>query len=92
MNEWILISILIIAALVLIGLLLIIVVFKKKKEGKIGEPNYQVFFSLGFVWIPVGVVFMITINPALGVVFMVLGLSYIAIGLANRDKWEKKKQ
>ena len=92
MNEWILISILIIAVMVVIGLLLTMVVYKKKKEGKIEEPNYQVFFSIGFVWIPCGVVFMITINPALGVVFMALGVLYIAIGLANRDKWKKKEE
>ncbi|KYK27733.1 hypothetical protein AYK20_07905 [Thermoplasmatales archaeon SG8-52-1] len=92
MNELILISLLIIGVLVVIGFLLIIIVYKKKKEGKIEEPNYQVFFSIGLVWIPAGVVYMITINPALGVVFMVLGLSYIAIGLANRDKWKKKEE
>ena len=78
--------------MVVIGLLLTILVLKKKKEGKIGEPNYQVFFSIGFVWIPCGVVLMITINPALGVVFMILGLLYIAIGLANRDKWKNKEE
>ena len=68
------------------------VFLKKKKEGKIEEPNYQVFFSLGIMWIPIGVVFMITINPGLGVAFMALGIVYMAIGLANRDKWGKKEE
>jgi hypothetical protein len=92
MNEWILISALIFGFSIIIVLILILVVFKKKKEGKIGEPNYKVFFSIGFVWLPVGVVFMITINFVMGIVFMGLGASYIAIGLANRDKWEKKEE
>lgn len=91
MNEWILISALIVAALVLIGLILTLLVFKKKKEGKMGEPNYQVFFNVGMIWIPVGVVFMIAINPTIGIAFMAMGITYLAIGLANRDKWEKKK-
>jgi hypothetical protein len=91
MIDWILTSGLIIAALVVIGLLLLLIVFKKKKEGKIGEPNYRVFFNIGMIWIPVGVVFMITINIVIGIAFMCLGTSYMAIGLANRNKWEKKK-
>ncbi len=92
MNEWILISALIVGFSIVIVLILILVVFKKKKEGKIGEPNYQVFFNLGLLWIPIGIVFMITINFVLGIAFMGLGMSYIAIGLANRDKWVKKKE
>ena len=91
MSEWILISALIVAALVVIGLILTLVVFKKKKEGKMREPNYQVFFIIGIAWIPIGVFFMITINIVMGIAFMSMGVAYLAIGLANRDKWEKKK-
>ena len=91
MSEWILISALIVAALVVIGLILALVVFKKKKEGKIGEPNYKVFFIIGMAWIPIGSVFMITINIVMGIAFMGLGISYLVIGLANHDKWEKKE-
>jgi len=91
MSEWIPIIAIIIAALVVIGLILTLVVFKKKKEGKVGEPNYRIFFNVGMVWIPVGVVFMIAVNPAIGIAFMALGIMYLAIGLANKDKWEKKK-
>jgi len=91
LSEWILISALIVAALVVIGLILTLVVFKKKKEGKMREPNYQVFFIIGIAWIPIGVFFMITINIVMGIAFMSMGVAYLAIGLANRDKWEKKK-
>ena len=91
MSELILISLLIVAILVVIGLVLTFVVYKKKKEGKMKETNYQVFFMIGIIWLPVGVVFMITINSAIGIAFMAMGIVYMAIGLANRDKWEKKK-
>ena len=91
MSEWILISALIVAALVVVGLLLTIVVYKKKKEGKIGEPNYKVFLIIGIAWIPIGSVFMITINLVIGIAFMCMGVSYMAIGLANRDKWKKEE-
>jgi len=87
-----LISALIIAVLVVIGLVLTLLVFKKKKEGKMGEPNYQVFFIIGIAWLPIGVVFMLTINLVMGIAFMGMGASYMVIGLANRDKWEKKEE
>jgi len=91
MNEWILISALIIATLVIIVFIITLVVFKKKKEGELREPNYQVFFILGIAWIPIGIVFMVTINLVIGIAFIGMGLSYMAIGLANRDKWKKNE-
>ncbi len=90
MSEWILISALILVVLVIVGLLLTLVLLKKKKEGKIEETNYQIFFIIGISWIPIGIVFMITINLVIGITFMSMGVVYLAIGLANRDKWEKK--
>ncbi len=91
MSEWPLILIGILALLVLIGIIVLVIVWKKKKEGIAGEPNYQVFFVLGIVWLPVGIVFMLTVNLVTGFAFMAMGIAYLAIGLANRDKWGKKK-
>ena len=90
MNEWILIFAIIFAFLVVVGLILILIVLKNKKSGDTGETNYQAFFYIGINWIPVGVVFMITINTALGIAFIGIGVSLIAIGLSNSDKWEKR--
>ena len=52
MNEWILISALIVAAVVVLGLILTLIFFKKKKEGRMGETNYQVFFIIGISGYP----------------------------------------
>ena len=65
--------------------------FKKKKEGKTGKINYKIFFIVGLVWIPIGSVYMIAVNLVMGIAFMGLGVSYIAIGLANKDKWKKEE-
>ena len=63
--------------------------FKKKKEGKIEEPNYQAFFTMGISFLAMGIVFSAAVGPAfLG--FVGIGIIYMAIGLANRDKWKKK--
>ena len=89
MNDWILFSIFLIAILVVIGIALILVIRKKKKEETINKDiDYKVFYLLGFVWMPIGIVFIIAVNPAIGIAFMALGIAYIAIGLSNRDKWK----
>jgi hypothetical protein len=90
MNEWILISLVLVAILVLIGIVLTLVFWKKKEGSGIDETNYQVFFILGICLFPVGLVFLINGNIAfIGLVGM--GLIYLIIGLSNRNKWEKKK-
>jgi hypothetical protein len=86
MSEWIFIPIFLVMILVLIGIGLTLVYWKKKKKDMIKETNYQVFFTLGVVWLPIGVVFMITINHVIGIAFLTIGITYLAIGLANRDK------
>jgi len=91
MEQWILINIGIIAGLVLIGIILTLVFWKRNKVENIQEPNYQVFFSIGIIWVPVGVVFMIAVNFVIGISFLSLGGAYLAIGLANKDKWKKKE-
>jgi len=91
MSEWIVISALIIAVLIVVGLILAFILYNKKKEGKTREINYKVFFIIGLAWIPIGSVFMITINLVIGIAFMGMGGSYVAIGLANKDKWNKEE-
>ena len=90
MSTWSLIMVGLLILTVLVLVITIFVVNKRKKEGKMREPNYQVFFILGICWMPVGIVFMTAVNTAIGIAFMVLGMAYLAIGLANRDKWDKK--
>ena len=90
MSELLLIP-LVALILVVLGIIVALVVLKKRKEGKPQETNYQAFFFIGICFLGVGTVFMTTINPGfLG--FTGLGLVYMIIGLANRDKWSKEKK
>lgn len=89
LSEWILIFIGIIALLVIAGIILTLIFSKKKKEGKYDEPDYQVFFIMGVSFLPIGIVFMITLSPVF-IGFTGIGLCYIAIGIANKDKWKKR--
>jgi hypothetical protein len=59
---------------------------RKRKAGDVGEPNYQAFFALGISFLGFGIALTATITPgSLG--FIALGTTYMAIELANRDKW-----
>ncbi len=85
------ISALIVAVLVVIGLILTLVMFKKQKEGPNKEPDYRAFFIMGISFLPMGIIFTATISPAF-IGFVGMGISYMAIGLANRDNWDKKEE
>ncbi len=91
MEIWILITLIVEVIAVVTGFIVFNLMRKKKEEGIIEEPDYQAFFSIGIIWISVGVAFMVAINPALGTAFMALGIMYLAFGLVNKDKWEKKE-
>ncbi|GAB4117249.1 MAG: hypothetical protein Kow00103_13740 [Candidatus Caldatribacteriota bacterium] len=72
----------------LIGLMIIVllfILFIQFKKGKF-TPNYRLFFILGTTWTPLGVVFYInTKNYG----FLVMGIIFLILGLANKDKWEE---
>jgi 4-amino-4-deoxy-L-arabinose transferase-like glycosyltransferase len=91
MNEWVLILAIIAILALSVGVLLVLVVWKRKKVGKIGEEtNYQAFFIMGVSFIGLGIALTATVNVGfLG--FIALGIIYLIIGLANRDKWKKKE-
>jgi len=82
--TWILI---VIVALIMVGLALAAISIKKARKGADFETDYYAFFIMGICWIPLGIVFMTTGNTAFSF-FFILGLVYMAIGLANKDKWK----
>ncbi len=46
---------------------------------------------MGISFLPMGIIFTATISPAF-IGFVGMGISYMAIGLANRDNWDKKEE
>jgi hypothetical protein len=42
---------------------------------------------MGICFLPMGIIFTTTINPGF-IGFIALGIVYMAIGLANKDKWK----
>ena len=82
---------------IVVTLLLVAVLRKRKKEGKAGETDYRAFFIMGIVFLPTGfammmVYFLAELPFEIGLPLFALGLVYLLIGLANRDKWKKNEK
>jgi hypothetical protein len=78
------------------GIVLALVAWKRKKAGELEEPDYRAFFIMGIVCVPVGIVFMLIVFQTdipfvVAMPLFAMGLMYLAIGLANRDKWKKRR-
>jgi hypothetical protein len=76
-----------------IFILIVTVLWMKKKgnEGKRKEIDYRVFFIMGISFLPLGIVLTFVVGNPGFIGFMGLGIAYIAIGLANKDKWKREK-
>ena len=87
MIPWILVSIAVaVIVLAILGILIM------KKRGWKREVNYSNYFGIGIVWIPFGIVFYVIFENMVGIMFLLLGLAYLAIGLKNKDKWGKPQK
>ena len=89
MISWILITIFLGVIAVIIGVIVLFTLRKNQKEGIKREVDYRAFFIMGISFLPMGIIFTTVISPAF-ISFIAIGGCYMAIGLANRDKWEKK--
>ena len=81
---------------IVVTLLMVMVLRKRKKERKTGETDYRAFFIMGVAFLPTGLAMMIVyffaeIPFEIGLPLFALGLIYLIIGLANRDKWHKNQ-
>ena len=71
-----------IMAVVAVLVALLAIVFLTLKKGKPMKTDYYTLFIIGVVWLLFGI-------PMEGYSFSVMGLVFMIIGLANRDKWKE---
>jgi amino acid transporter len=81
---------------ILVTLILLLVLRIRKRAGKTEETNYKAFFIMGIAFLPIGVAmmlmyFLVEIPFEIGLPLIALGLIYLGIGWANRDKWKKSE-
>jgi len=55
------------------------------------ETDFRVFCILGICLMALGIGLMLAVGP-IYIVFLGSGVAFMAIGLANRDKWAKSKK
>jgi len=68
-----------------ISALVLLIALAYLKKGKKIPTDYYSFFITGIVWLILGIASRISS-------FVILGLIFSAIGLANKSKWEKNKK
>ena len=80
--------------LIIIGISSAFFALKIKNEGKYGKNNYYVFFIIGMIWLPSGLIYMIAtmtlsdeIPLLLGIPLFSMGLIFLIISSANIYKW-----
>ncbi len=83
------IVILLIAVFVLI--LTVLWMKKNKKNGQSKEIDYRAFFFMGITFLSLGIVFTFAVDNPGFIGFMGLGIAYMAISLANKDKWKTEE-
>jgi uncharacterized membrane protein len=95
MDTWFVISGVILAIVLGLVILVTVMLLKKRKEGKPEQPDYRVFFIMGAVMLPLGIAEMLLFlqwdRPfVIPLPLVVIGLVFLAIGLTNRGKWQRK--
>lgn len=73
----------------LVVLLAVVVVLIRARRRSGAAPNYRRLFIIGICFIPIGVA---TTNLFNNPAFLIVSLIYMGIGLANRDKWQKRAE
>ncbi len=82
--PWILISI----AIGIVVLLILGIFVLTKKDWK-REVDYRMYFNMGIIWLPLGIVFYLLFGSMIGLWFIFMGIVYLSIGMKNKDKWGK---
>ena len=96
MNSipWVLVGIVVGLVVLAIGM---VVAFRKRKEAR--TVDYRNYFVMGVIWVlsaPVMILLPWILHEEepsfmpMGFVFLAMGVPYMIIGLANRDKWGKQ--
>lgn len=96
MNGSLSVTIMLLLIGIVVTLLMVLVLRKRKRERKAGETDYRAFFIIGAAFLPTGlamimVYFFAEIPFEIGLPLFALGLIYLIVGLANRDKWDKNQ-
>lgn len=94
MEGLLLYTIILLVILVTIGIIFVIVIWKRKSADRFKGINFHTFYVMGIVLIPVGIASMIIYSRLdmpffIGMPFLTMGITYLIVGLLNKDKWDR---
>ena len=94
MEILLLYTIILLVILVTIGIILIRVIWKRKNTDRYKGINFHAFYVMGIIFILVGITSMIIYSRLsmpffIGVPFLTMGITYLIVGLRNKDRWHK---
>ena len=72
-------------AIVLLG---VIAIWRLREKGWKHETDYRAFFWIGLVWVLFGIPYTIIFDYTMNF-FLIMGIVFLVMGAANRDKWRK---
>lgn len=89
---WIWVSTALLAIVLTLGLLWILTSLKKRTGTRVSQPNHRAFFFMGVVMLTVGtaemLIFLRTdVSYIVALPLVAIGMVFVVVGLANRDKW-----
>jgi multisubunit Na+/H+ antiporter MnhF subunit len=87
-------TVILLVILVAIGIILIRVIRKRNNAERYIGINFHTFYVIGIILIPVGIASMIIYYRLgmpffIGMPFLTMGITYLIVGLRNKDKWHK---
>jgi ABC-type transport system involved in cytochrome bd biosynthesis fused ATPase/permease subunit len=90
---WVWVSTALLAIVLTLGLLWILVSLKKKAGAGARQPNHRALFFMGVVMLIAGTAELLVflrsdVSFVVALPLLVIGLVFVVIGLANRDKWQ----
>ena len=92
MQGTLLFAMILLVVLATVGVVMVLVVWKRRNTEKIKETNFRNFYVMGIIFIPAGIGTMIVYSRMglpffIGVPLISMGLTYLIVGLKNKDKW-----
>ena len=92
---WVWVSAALLAIVLTLGLLWILVNLKKKEGDRARRPNHRAFFFMGVVMLIAGTAELLIflrsdVSFVVALPLLAIGLVFVVIGVANRDKWQGK--
>ncbi len=94
METLLLYTVILLVILVTIGIILVRVIWKRNNADRYIGINFHTFYVMGIIFIPVGIASMIIYSRLgmpffIGMPFLTMGITYLIVGLRNKDKWNK---